>query len=263
MTTAPLLIDSHCHLDFDYSPKTTDDLVREAGAGGLSHLITVGTEVKNFDKHESFSEKYPNVFHTIGIHPHEAKTIEPEHLALIETKSKHPKCRAVGEIGLDYFYGHSPREIQIEQFKSQYEIAARVGLPIVIHARDAEEDLLNGLREYVKLIPKDRIPGVIHCFTGTMAFGLACVDLGFYISFSGIVTFPKADDLRATARKIPLERMLVETDSPFLAPVPMRGKKCEPSMVVHTAKHLAQIKEVSFEAFAKTTSANTRKVFKI
>jgi TatD DNase family protein len=259
----PQLIDSHCHLDFDYSPKSTDDLIKEATSAGLSHLITVGTEVKTFDTLESISDRYPNVFHTIGIHPHEAKTLEPEHLNLIRSKSKHPKCRAIGEIGLDYFYDHSPREVQIEQFRAQYLIAADVGLPIVIHARDAEEDLLNGLKEYVAMIPKDRIPGVIHCFTGTKAFGLACVALGFYISFSGIVTFPKSHDLRATAREIPLDRMLVETDSPFLAPVPLRGRKCEPSMVVHTAKMLAQIKEVSFDVFAQTTQANTKKVFKI
>jgi TatD DNase family protein len=257
------LIDSHCHLNHDYAPKTPEDLVREAGDAGVSTLITVGTDLEALATMVAISEKFDNVFHTVGVHPHEAVTLGEGDLARIEAAARHPKCRAIGEIGLDYHYDHSPREVQRQQLDAQLELALRVGLPVVIHARDAEDDLLAALTRYAKRVPKGGIPGVIHCFSGTQAFGQACIDIGFYISFSGILTFKTAEDLRVAAKAFPLERLLVETDSPYLAPIPYRGKKCEPSMVRMTAQKLAEVKGLALEEVARATTANARRVFKV
>lgn len=256
-----MLIDSHCHLHYDYSPKTEADLIREAKAAGVEALVTVGTEIATLEKTIAISEAHSNVYHTVGVHPHEAITMKAEDLAILEGAAAHPKCRAVGEIGLDYHYEHSPRDVQIAQLKAQLDLALKVKLPVVIHSRDAEPDLLAALTEYAKKC--SRIPGVIHCFTGTFSFGQACLDLGFYISFSGILTFKNAEDLRSSARAFPLDRLLVETDSPYLAPIPYRGKKCEPSMVKLTAQKLAEVKGLTFEEVATTTTLNTRRAFGI
>lgn len=257
------LIDSHCHLNYDYAPKTADDLVREAHEAGITALVTVGTEISTIDAMVAISDRHEQVYHTVGVHPHEAVTISEGDLALLEKAARHPKCRAIGEIGLDYHYDHSPRDIQRKQLDDQLELALRVKLPVVIHARDAEEDLLAALTRYAKRVPVGSIPGVIHCFSGTEAFGQACIDLGFYISFSGILTFKTAEDLRVCAREFPLDRILVETDSPFLAPIPYRGKKCEPSMVRLTAQKIAEVRGVTLEEVAKATTANSRRVFRI
>jgi TatD DNase family protein len=257
------LIDSHCHLNYDYAPKSVDDLVREAADAGVRTLVTVGTDLKALPVMVAISDRFPNVYHTVGIHPHEAETIGPGDLETIEKASHHPKCRAIGEIGLDYHYDHSPREVQLKQLEDQLEIALRRSLPVVIHAREAEDDLLAALTRYAARCAPSQIPGIIHCFSGTQKFGQACLDIGFYISFSGILTFKTAEDLRVSARAFPLDRILVETDSPYLAPIPYRGKKCEPSMVRMTAQKLAEIKGVSLEEIAAATTANTRRVFKL
>lgn len=261
--TSVELIDSHCHLNYDYAPKSPEDLVREAGQAGVSTLITVGTDLDALEAMVAISEKFPNVYHTVGVHPHEAVTLEPGDMARLEAAARHPKCRAIGEIGLDYHYDHSPRDVQLRQLEEQLKLALRMRLPVVIHAREAEADLLQALSAYAKQVPPGAIPGVIHCFSGTQEFGQACLDLGFYISFSGILTFKTAEELRASAKAFPLERLLVETDSPFLAPVPYRGKKCEPSMVCTTAQKLAEIKGLPLEEVARVTSANSRRVFGI
>lgn len=258
-----MLIDSHCHLNYDYAPKTEADLVREAAEAGVSTLVTIAAELPHFEQVAAISERYPNVFHTIGVHPHEAITIRDEDLARIEAAGKHPRCRAIGEIGLDYHYDHSPREIQRKRLEDQLEIAIRLKQPIIVHSREGEEDLLPALERYAKAASTEIVPGVIHCFTGTMGFGKACLDLGFFVSFSGILTFKNAEDLRECARAFPLERLMVETDSPYLAPVPMRGKKCEPSMVRFTAQKLAEIKGVPFETVAETTTRNAKRFFRI
>jgi TatD DNase family protein len=257
------LIDSHCHLNYDYAPKTAADLVREARAAGISALVTVGTEIGTLDAMVAISEEFAEVYHTVGIHPHEAVTISPGDLARLEKAARHPKSRAIGEIGLDYHYDHSPRDIQRKQLEDQLELALRVGLPVVIHSREAEDDLLAALTQYAGRVPAGSIPGVIHCFSGTQAFGQACLDLGFYISFSGILTFKTAEELRAAARAFPLDRLLVETDSPYLAPIPYRGKKCEPSMVRMTAQKLAEVKGLPLEEIARATTANSKRVFKL
>lgn len=258
------LIDSHCHLDHDYAPKTADDLIREAREAGVRALVTIGVDLASLAAAEDLSEKYPGiVYHTAGIHPHEAATLRDGDLARVEAAALHPRCRAVGEIGLDYHYDHSPRDVQLHQLRSQLDIALRARRPVVIHSREAEADLLPALREYAARVPEKGIPGVIHCFSGSREFGQACLDLGFYLSFSGILTFKNADELRAAARDFPIERLLVETDSPYLAPMPHRGRKCEPSMVRLTAMKLAELKRLSLEDVGRATSANARRVFGI
>lgn len=258
------LIDSHCHLNHDYSPKTVDDLVREARDAGVRALITIGVDQASLGIVQELSARYPGVvYHTVGIHPHEAATIRDEDLARMEQAAHHPGCRAIGEIGLDYHYDHSPRETQRTRLRDQLELALRVRQPVVIHSREAETDLLPALEDYAAKVPSTMSPGIIHCFSGSRAFGQACLDLGFYISFSGILTFRNADELRAAAREFPLERLLVETDSPYLAPVPHRGKKCEPSMVRLTAIKLAEVRGLSLTEIGRITSANARRVFRL
>lgn len=259
----PALIDSHCHLNYDYAPKTAADLIREANEIGVTHLITVGTEVASISAVVQISEAHPCVFHSVGVHPHDAAQMSDDDLKTIEKSASHPKCRAVGEIGLDYHYDHSPRDIQIRRVNEQLELAIFVKQPVIIHSRDAEPDLLKCLQSYSKKIPAGHPAGVIHCFTGTEPFAKACIEMDFYISFSGILTFKTAEDLREIAKKLPLNRLLVETDSPYLAPIPMRGKKCEPSMVRFTAQKLAEIRGVPFPDLAKATTENSKTLFRL
>jgi len=255
------LIDSHCHLNYDYAPKSVADVVREAREAGVEWLITVGTAVSTIGEVAAISDADPEIYHTVGMHPHDTIEFKDEDIATLERAAAHPKCVAIGEIGLDYHYDHSPHEIQKQRLEEQLELALRVKKPIVIHSREGETDLLAALTRYAARVEKSRVPGVIHCFTGTYPFGQACLDLGFYISFSGILTFKNAEDLRSSARAFPLERLLVETDSPYLAPIPYRGRKCEPAMVKLTAQKLAEVKGVTVEEVAAATYANTRKVF--
>lgn len=256
------LIDSHCHLDYDYSPKTTDQIVQEALDQGVTHLVTIGTDWDSLAKIEAIAGKYPQVFFTVGIHPHDTKSItQRQDLDRLKTHAANPKCRAIGEIGLDYYYDHSPPDVQTRWLEAQLDTALELQLPVVIHARDAEEPLIQRLSQYCQKLPQGKKPGVIHCFTGTLPFAKKCIELGFYISFSGILTFKNAEDLRTTAAQLPLNRLLVETDSPFLAPVPFRGKKCEPQMIRHTAATLAQTLKTDLDTLSAATAQNTRELF--
>lgn len=260
------LIDTHCHLDYEYDGKSDTQLVEEARSAGVETLVTIGVDASSIPRLQALSARFDNVFHTVGVHPHEAGSMSDDQLALLREAARHPKCRAIGEIGLDYYYQHSPKEAQIARLRQLLDLALEVRLPIIIHSRDGEQDLLPLLEAYAKRVHDEgggRSPGIIHCFTGTRAFAEACVGLGFYISFSGILTFKNAEDLRESARALPLEKLLVETDSPYLAPVPMRGKKCEPAYVVHTARKLAELKGVSFEELASATTANARRALGI
>ncbi len=256
-------IDSHCHLNYDYAPKSVEDLVREAREEGVTHLMTIGVDLKTLPEVVAISERFENIHHTAGLHPHDAITATREELQLLRQAGRHPKCRAIGEVGLDTHYDHSPLEVQLDRLRAQWEIAAELGQPLVIHSRNAETELLAELREFCRQIQPSQIPGIIHCFTGTRGFGEACLDLGFYISFSGILTFKNADDLRECAKAFPLERLLVETDSPYLAPIPFRGKKCEPRMVRQTGLKLAELKGLDVAAVAAATTANAKRVFRI
>ena len=256
------LIDTHCHLNYDYEGgKTPADLIRECKENGVDYLITIGTDQAGFEAVQKISESFPNVFHTIGIHPHEADEVTPEVLKFMRPFLDHPKCVAVGEIGLDYYYDHSDRKKQQQECIAQAELALDVKKPIVIHSRDGEDDLLVILKDYAKKHSGTYSKGVIHCFSGTEAFARECMDLGFYISLSGIFTFKNTENLRQMVKGFPVDRLLVETDAPFLAPMPLRGKKCEPYMVKHTALKLAEVLEMPFDALAEQTSKNAIRCF--
>jgi TatD DNase family protein len=258
------LIDTHCHLNYDYDGgKGPAELVKDCLDQGVNYLITIATDHTNFEAVQKISESFPNVFHTIGVHPHEASLVTPEILKQMRPFLDHPKCVAIGEIGLDYYYEHSDRSKQQAECWSQMELAIDAKKPIVIHSRDGEDDLLPLLTRYAKALPAHASPGVIHCFSGSENFARACMDLGFYISLSGILTFKNSEPLRQMVKGFPIDRLLVETDSPFLAPIPMRGKKCEPAMVKFTATKLAEILNLSFEELAQKTSTNANRCFNL
>jgi TatD DNase family protein len=258
------LIDTHCHLNYEFDHgKTAADLVEACLVNDVKYQITIATEHSNFEIVQKISEQFPSVFHTIGVHPHEASLVTPEILDSMRAYLKHPKCVAVGEIGLDYYYDHSDREKQRLECASQLDIAIEAKKPVVIHSRDGEDDLLEMLTDYARKLTGGYSPGVIHCFSGTENFARACIDLGFYISLSGIFTFKNSEPLRQMVKQFPLDRLMVETDSPFLAPVPMRGKKCEPYMVKHTALKLAEVLGISFDELSQITSANAKKCFQL
>lgn len=256
-------VDSHCHLNYDYAPKSTEDLLREASDEGVTQLMTIGTDLKSLPDVVAISERFSNVHHTVGVHPHDALLMTDEDLSQLRQAASHPKCRAIGEIGLDTYYKNSPLDIQLHRLRQQLDLALETRLPVVIHSRDAEQELLHELRRYSERVSSEVVPGVIHCFTGTQAFGKACLDLGFYISFSGILTFKNAQELRESAKIFPLERILVETDSPYLAPVPFRGKKCEPRMVKQTGLYLAELRGIDPNEVARVTTENAKRVFRI
>ena len=253
-----MLVDSHCHLDFpDFAAELPDVLAR-ARAVGVRQFLTIGTQLSRFPGVRAVAETAPDIHCTIGVHPHEA---EPEQLAspdVLLKEATHPKVVGFGETGLDFYYNHSPRAPQIANFRIHIEAARAAQLPLVVHTRDAEDDTIAILNEEYA---KGAFPGVIHCFTGTPKLARAALDIGFYISVSGIATFKKASDLRATIADVPLDRLLVETDAPYLAPQPLRGKHNEPAYVVHTAAMLAELKGVTMERLAEATTANFFRLF--
>ncbi len=257
------LFDSHCHLFYDYSPKTSEQILQEAREAGVLGFMNVSTDLESLSKVEAFSGQHEDVFHTIGIHPHDAHSLDEAALQRLKTAARHPKCKAIGEIGLDYHYDHSSPQAQLAGLAAQLELALELNLPVVIHSREAEEPLLEALSAYAKKSARPSGVGVIHCFTGTLEFGKKCLDLGFFISFSGILTFKNANEVRAAAQAFPLERILIETDAPYLAPIPFRGKKAEPGMVRWTAEKLAEIKGRSFEEVARQTTRNSTGFFSL
>jgi TatD DNase family protein len=259
-------IDTHCHLNYDYDGKTTSDLVRQAAHAGVKAMVTIGCDDHAHGAVQKISDDHFQVYHTIGYHPHEAASVTLDQLDSIRKKSLHPKCRALGEMGLDYYYDHSPREIQIARFSDQLDLAIELKIPVVIHSRNAEDDLIPLLDRYVSkqnLSESERPFGVLHCFTGTERLAKKCLDWGFLISLSGIITFKNANDLREVIRKIPLRSLILETDSPYLAPVPYRGKKCEPKMLTSTGCFLAQFLGLSPEEVAEITTKNAKRFFLI
>lgn len=252
MTRRPL-VDSHCHLD--YLARDGGDLVgvlSRARGAGVGTMLTIGTKLREFDIVRSIAEANADVVCSVGIHPHEAGN-EATDVARLVALASHPKVVGIGETGLDYFYDKSPRPQQQQNFRTHLVAARETGLPVIVHTRDADDDTAMLLTEAAGQGP---LRGVLHCFTSSLKLARHALDLGLYISISGIVTFRNAEDLRATVREIPLDRLLVETDSPFLAPVPVRGKSCEPAFVVHTAAKLAELKGISPEALAEATTAN-------
>ncbi len=249
-----MLVDSHCHLDFPDFQDDLEGVVGRARAAGVGHFLTICTHITKFDQVRAVAEKFDDVHCTVGIHPHEAEN-EPEvdTARLIDIATNDAKVVAFGETGLDFFYDHSPREVQARQFRTHIRASREVGLPVVIHTRDADAEMQVILEEEMAEGP---FTGVIHCFSSGPELAEKAIELGLYISLSGIVTFKKAEELRDIAKRVPLDRLLVETDSPYLAPVPQRGKRNEPAFVAHTAACVAELHSLSLDELAKRTTEN-------
>jgi TatD DNase family protein len=253
-----MLIDSHCHLDFPDFASEVDAVVSRARMAGVKTMLTIGTRLRAFDGVRAVAERFDDVWCTVGVHPHEAKE-EPldEASALIE-RTQHPKVVGIGEAGLDYYYEHSPRDDQIRNFRAHIDAARITELPLIVHARDADDDLCAILSEEMT---RGKFTGLIHCFSSTRKLAETALSLGLFISISGIVTFKKSDELRAIVADVPLDRLLVETDSPYLAPMPYRGKRNEPAFVVHTANAVAALKGVEPAQLAEATTDNFFRLF--
>lgn len=253
-----MIIDSHCHLNYGSMQEDMAGVMARAREAGVETMLSINARLSEYEEVLAVAEQYPHVFATVGSHPHEAEN-EPGVTAeqLIE-KSHHAKIVGIGESGLDYFYEHAPRDLQKANFHAHIEASRETGLPLIVHARDADEDCIRILRDEMG---KGGFPAVIHCFTASRAFAEASLELGFYISLSGIVTFNSAKDLQETAKIIPLDRLLIETDAPYLAPVPKRGKPNEPSYVKYTAEFLSNLRDIPYGELAKATSDNFYALF--
>lgn len=254
-----MLIDSHCHLDY-FTEAEIDQIVARAKAAGVARMVTIGVRMSQAPAVKALTERFPEVWGTVGIHPHnaaEGPLPTPEEIA---AEAEHPRIIGIGESGLDYFYDKAPRDVQAENFRRHIRAARLAGLPLAIHARQADDDILAILRE-------ERDAGgwfdfLLHCFSSGRELAEKSVEMGGYVSFSGILTFPKSQDIRDVARDLPADRLLVETDSPYLAPVPFRGKRCEPGFVAYTAKVLAEIRGLEMAALEDLTSKNFRRLFR-
>ena len=254
-----MLVDSHCHLDFDVFDEDRDDAVARARDAGVDACVTICTRVSRFETIRAIAARYENIFCSVGIHPHQvAEEPETDAETLVALANGDPKVVGIGETGLDYYYDNSPRDDQRQSFRAHIGAARETGLPLIVHTRDADEDTATILKEESRA---GGFPGVLHCFSAGRGLAEAAIELGLYISFSGIVTFKNADELRGIARDMPMDRILVETDSPFLAPVPNRGKRNEPAFVVHTAEAVARIKDVPVEELAQATTDNFYRLF--
>ena len=256
------MIDSHCHLDNAQFEPDREAVIDRALAAGVERMLVIGTGEGPPDLEAGIrlADKHQAIYATVGVHPHDAVKATPETYKRLAELLKHPKVVALGEIGLDYHYDHSPREVQRDVFLQQMLIAAEARKPIVIHTREAWEDTMALLETYWRPYG---VGGIMHCFSGNAEQASLCLDLGFHLSFGGIVTFPKSADIQEAARITPAERLLIETDAPYLAPVPHRGKRNEPAFVVETARRLAQLRGDSAEEIARITAANFVNLFKI
>lgn len=255
-----MLVDSHCHLDWLDLTKYDNDLslaLKAASEQGVNYFLSVSVDLESFPKLVEIAESFSNVFISVGLHPNEVITKEPTVEEMIAL-AKHPKVVAIGETGLDYYRNEVSIATQKQRFLTQIQVARAVNKPLIIHSRNARQDTLDFMRNE-KLA---EISGVLHCFTEDLSMALQAIDLNFYISFSGIVTFQNAKELKEVARQVPLDRILVETDAPYLAPVPHRGKSNEPAFVYHTAVYLADLKNVEFNELAQRTTQNFFELFK-
>ena len=252
------LIDSHCHLVYDGLAERQSEVLASARARGVGGFLNISTRRSEWGAVVAVAEREPDVWASIGVHPHEADAHPDLGAAALVEAAAHPRVIAIGECGLDYFYDKSDRGAQRERFQAHIEAARQTGLPLIIHTREAEDDTAEIL---AREVGKGGVTGVLHCFTGSQRLADIALDLGFFISLSGIVTFKNAADLQATAAAIPADRILVETDAPFLAPVPHRGRPCEPAFVVDTARFVAGVRDVAFDEFAATTTRNFFSLF--
>ncbi len=253
-----MIVDSHCHLDY-FDGAEQDEVVLRAKAAGIGRMVTIGTRLgEQAATVRAIADRHEDVFGTVGIHPHNAGEREAPSLAELLREADHPKIIGIGESGLDYFYDKAPREAQRAGFRAHIAAARESGLPLVVHARDADEDTAAILEEEHG---KGAFPFLLHCFSSGPDLARRAVALGGYVSFSGILTFPKSEENRRIAGEVPPERLLVETDSPYLAPVPVRGKRCEPAYVAHTAAKLATVRGMEVRALHELTTANFHRLF--
>ncbi len=252
------LVDTHCHLDFPELARSLDEILSRAEKAGVDKMVTICTRVRRFDVIRQIAEQHDNVFCSVGTHPHYANDEQDVAAKEIIALASHPKVVAIGEAGLDYHYDNAPRDVQREVFRRHIEVARQTGLPLVIHTREADDDMIAILRQEMQ---KGMFPALVHCFTSGRRLAETALELGLYISMSGVLTFKNSAQIQEIAKDIPLDRLLVETDAPFLAPVPRRGKTNEPALVVHTAQRLADIKDVSLSELARATTGNFFKLF--
>ncbi len=253
-----MLVDSHCHLNF---PDYKDDLaavISRAHEAGVKVMQTICTEIEEFDDIKRIAEAHEGIYCSVGVHPNESGEKQQAHLHDLLSRTNHPKVIGIGETGLDYHYERSDRAVQQESFRIHIDAARQSGLPVIVHTRDADDDTIDILKDEMN---KGAFKGIIHCFTSTRRLAEEAVRMGFSISLSGIISFKNAEDIRSTVKDLPKDRLLVETDAPFLAPLPYRGKRNEPSYVQHTNRKLAEVINVSEEECARITTANFFRVF--
>ena len=253
-----MLIDSHCHLNHEGLVERQAEVLDAARARGVAGFLNISTRQKEWDAILGTAERHTDVWASVGVHPHEADAHPDLGAAALIEAAAHPRAIAIGECGLDYYYDKSDRDAQRERFQAHIDAARTTGLPLVVHTRDAEEDTAEILE---RAVAQGGVRGVLHCFTGSAELARKALDIGFFISLSGIVTFKNARDLQETASQVPLDRLLVETDAPFLAPVPNRGKTCEPAFVADTAAFVAELRGERLEALAEATTANFFRLF--
>jgi len=253
-----MLVDSHCHLDFPEFAPELDAVMERARAAGVKTCVSIGTTLAKFPQVRAVAERFDDVWCSIGVHPHEAKKELLADPSVLLEAAKHPKVVGIGESGLDYYYEHSPRDEQRQNFRTHIAAARKTQLPLIVHTRDADDETIDILHEEMG---EGVFPGLIHCFTGSQKLADAAVEMGFCISVSGIATFKNSQGLRDIIRSVPLERLLVETDSPYLAPVPHRGKRNEPAFVANTAAMLAELKGVPADELANATTDNFFRLF--
>ncbi len=251
-----MFIDTHAHLDFDRFSKDRDKVIKDAYAIGVKRIINVGADMGSSQNSVELAQDYDFIYASIGVHPHDAEGFSAKDYDTLKELSKADKVVAVGEIGLDYYYDNSPRQIQQEAFKQQLELAQEVNLPIIIHSRDAKEDTLKILKESAK-----ELTGVMHCYAYDLKTANEVIDLGFYLAFGGVITFNNATDLRGVVEEIPLDKILIETDAPYLTPTPYRGKRNESKYVKEVAKKIAEIKDITLEEVAEVTTKNAKELF--
>lgn len=254
-----MLIDSHAHLEMPDFRRDLNEVLQRAQDSGVQFIFTVGTEQRDWKRALEIAQSYSWIYAILGVHPHNAKEIDEKTYSILKNLCKHEKVRAFGEIGLDFFRNHSPRNIQLQRFREQIALARELKLPIVVHDREAHQETLEILRSEKGW----ENGGVIHCFSGDAEMAKACIDMGFYISIPGSLTYKNAGPYHEMVKKLPLDSLLIETDAPFLTPVPFRGKRNEPGYVRYTAQKIAEIKQVPFEKVAEATTQNALKVFRL
>ena len=256
-----MIADSHCHLDYSNLYNQLDEVVKRANYNNVKYLLTICTTLESFERIKIITEKYKNIYGTFGIHPHEAEKYQQvDSKFILNIKKRYSKIVGIGETGLDFYYNHSDKKIQKKSFIEHINAASELNIPVIVHSRNAENDTYEILKSESK---NSNLKVLMHCFTGTKDFAKKLVDLNFSISVSGIITFKKADELAVTISSIPIENLLVETDSPYLAPAPYRGKDNEPSYIIHTVEKLSRIKKLSNESVITNTTNNFMKLFNI